>query len=140
MQRRNIMNWISAEWMRLIPLSIALLLMAGCTEKKEQVLPTVLPPEKASTEMAKAFQDPVPNPQAGNVRQVANIAEEALAGKNYQDAYGALQQLKEVGPTLTLQQDMAVRDAMRGLEAAVIQAAARGDRTAQETLRLMQSH
>ncbi len=93
-------------------------------------LPDALPPEQASIQIDKTF--------ALNTdvwaKSTAQAAADALRKKQYDVAYGALQQLKVSGK-LSPEEDMAVRNAIIGISIAGAKAVERGDSNAIEMMK-----
>jgi hypothetical protein len=122
-----------------VPVGIlALVLVSGCKGKKApDIVSTALPPAQASTELQKAFEAPGAT-ASQEIKEKANIARQALANNDLEVAFTALLELKRVSPRLTVQEDMAVRNAVLGLVARTCAAAAAGDPKAKELAKRMQ--
>jgi hypothetical protein len=122
----------------LVLASSALVVACGCAKKKQNpdLVSAPLPPAQASLEIGKAFEAPSATAQP-EIRQKADLARKALARKDLPVAYDALIDLKSISPSLTLQEDMAVRNAILGLVREVCVAAAAGDPQAKQLAQRM---
>ena len=101
--------------------------LAGCGKPKtEGVELSDKPqkPEQAATQLEQVFVAAEPD-----LKQVADVASDALQKADYQAAVHSLQTIKERGG-LTIDQGIAVQNSMISMEARLISAAAAGDQNA----------
>ena len=103
------------------------LLLAGCSRDGSSAgaLPEALPPVKAGAKLEQTFVAATPADPA--VKQQLKTAATALKHNDVLAAYDALQQLKAVSSSMTLEQDMAVRNAIFGVSEAIARGVAAGD-------------
>ena len=93
-------------------------------------LPEALSPAKASVQIEKTFAD-TKDPK---VKEAAKAAATALKNRQYDVAYGTLQQLKG-SDKLSPAEDMAVRNAIIGIGETGAKEAAAGDKKVAEMMR-----
>src|SRR5437660_401793 len=130
--------FMSNRWFRLsLPLgavSLAVLLF-GCRGGGRTPVETTqsVSPEAASVQLEKTFSGSA-NPA---IKQDARIASAALQKRDYEAAFVILRKL-QASSGLTDAQDMAVRNALIGLQRELAQAIVNGDQQALETAKRLQ--
>ena len=116
-------------------LLVCLLLAAGgCDKSKEQTeAPSAAPPkpQAAATELQHAFVNARPE-----VQKPAQEAAQALQSANYEQAIKSLETVR-VRPGLTPEQNMAIHNSSRSLEARLIAAMEAGDPNAKRAYEML---
>jgi hypothetical protein len=123
-------------WLAIVGLMVSLdLVLSGCNRETAGQLPHSVAPSEASIAIGKIFAnntDPLAKEKAK-----AEVA--ALNNQQYDVAFGILQEMISSGK-LTPQEDLAVRNAILGLNEALIRAKAAGDPKAAEMLSRLEHH
>jgi hypothetical protein len=123
-------------WMAMVGQIVSLeFISSGCNHDSGGQLPHSVTPAEASVELEKIFV----NNADSSVKDKAKAEVAALKNQQYDVAFGILQELISSGK-LTPQEDLAVRNAILGLNEALIRAKAAGDPKAVEMLSRLEHH
>ncbi len=115
-------------------LASVLLVTSGCSKSTEQdAAPSTTPPkpQAAATELQQAFVNARPE-----VQKPAQEAAQALQSANYEQAIKSLETVR-VRPGLTPEQNMAIHNSSRALEARLIAAMEAGDPKARRAYEML---
>jgi hypothetical protein len=124
------------RWLAIVGQVVSLeFVLSGCNHDTAGQLPHSVAPAKASVEIEKLFA----NNADSSVKDKAKAEVAAFKNQQYDVAFGILQELISSGK-LTPREDLAVRNAILGLNEALIRAKAAGDPKAAEMLSRLEHH